>query len=239
MSYILEALRRADAERERGAVPGLHTRSVSGGAVPTGGRRPFATWGLGVGAGLGVALLAILAWRFAGPGAAAPGVVLAPAVVTASPAPLPATPVATPAPAGTARAPAATALSVPAAAPAPAAERKVASVVVAPAAPKPREVAPVPLPPVAATPAAAVAAPVAPPPRVYTVQELPDDVRAQLPRLTVSGATYSSNPAYRMVIVSGQVLHEGEQAAANTVLEKIEPHAVVLRFRDYRYTVPY
>ena len=82
-------------------------------------------------------------------------------------------------------------------------------------------------------------APVAPPPRVYTMQELPDDVRAQLPRLTVSGATYSSNPAYRMVIVSGQVLHEGEQAAANTVLDKIEPHAVVLRFRDYRYTMPY
>ena len=28
MSYILDALRRADAERERGAVPGLHAQPV-------------------------------------------------------------------------------------------------------------------------------------------------------------------------------------------------------------------
>ena len=40
MSYILDALRRADAERSRGAVPGLHAQGV-----PTDGSRRRATTG--------------------------------------------------------------------------------------------------------------------------------------------------------------------------------------------------
>ena len=35
MSYILDALRKADAERERGNVPGIHAQPTIGGSAPT------------------------------------------------------------------------------------------------------------------------------------------------------------------------------------------------------------
>ena len=72
-----------------------------------------------------------------------------------------------------------------------------------------------------------------------SLAELPESVRRQLPALAVSGATYSSNPRYRMVIVNGQVLSEGDPAGADVVLERIEPRAAVLRFRGQRFSVPY
>ena len=65
MSYILDALRRADAERERGAVPNLHAQQFA--SLPDDDEpaaRPKAL--LWVVAGLALALLAALAWNFFG-----------------------------------------------------------------------------------------------------------------------------------------------------------------------------
>lgn len=56
MSYILDALRRAEAdrERERGQVPGLHTQPLTGSeAAPAAAHRPWLPW-----AGAGLLLLA-------------------------------------------------------------------------------------------------------------------------------------------------------------------------------------
>jgi len=86
---------------------------------------------------------------------------------------------------------------------------------------------------------AAPTTPAAQQPRVGTLAELPDTVRQQLPALAISGATYSENPQYRMVIVNGQVLHEGDTAAPGVVLEKIRQKEVVLRTQGYRYAAPY
>ena len=72
---------------------------------------------------------------------------------------------------------------------------------------------------------------------VFTQAELPEALRTQLPVLKVTGATHSSNPAYRMASVNGQVLHEGDQAAPGLVLERIEPGRTVWAFRGYRYAV--
>src|SRR5690606_36434033 len=67
MSYILDALRRADAERERGGVPGLHTQAMPDlgddeRAVRTRGLRPWHWVVLGLAGGLVVAL----AWTWRG-----------------------------------------------------------------------------------------------------------------------------------------------------------------------------
>lgn len=61
MSYVLDALKRADAERERGAVPGLHAQPVP--LLPTDADAPRAglPW-LWLAVGLGIGLLATLAW---------------------------------------------------------------------------------------------------------------------------------------------------------------------------------
>src|SRR6188768_484130 len=107
MSYILDALRRADAERERGAVPGIHAQPVpavsSGGGRAPGRSLPVA-W---IAAGAAVAVAGVLAWqlsqRSAGPTpvAQAPAPVPAPASAAAiAPAPAPApAPAQAPAPA--------------------------------------------------------------------------------------------------------------------------------------------
>lgn len=72
---------------------------------------------------------------------------------------------------------------------------------------------------------------------VFAQADLPESVRTQLPTLKISGATHSNNPAYRMAIVNGQVLHEGDVAAPGLVLERVEPGRTVWTFRGYRYGV--
>jgi len=69
--------------------------------------------------------------------------------------------------------------------------------------------------------------------------ELPADVRLALPKLVISGSTYSDTPAYRMVIINGQVFHEGEKIAADMVLQQIKPNAMVLDYKGQRYSMPY
>ena len=91
MSYILDALRRADAERERGAVPSLHAQqqfALGAGDGETEGRPKTLWWVI---AGLTAALLAVLAWSLLGGTAQNAAVAPAPVqpVTTATPAATP------------------------------------------------------------------------------------------------------------------------------------------------------
>ncbi len=226
MSYILDALRRAEADRQRGAVPGLQDQPQplpAPAAAPADDPRRTGLWAL-AGAGLLAAGGAAAWWWLKSPGPApvAPVAVMTPAPAVA-PTALPA-PVA-PAPAVVSSMPAV------AAAPAPASP----ALVLPPIPPQPAE------PPVPAKPAprAAVAVPAAAPPDAVRRQDLPENVRQQLPALTVAGATYSENPRYRMVIINGQVVQEGDTAAPGVVLETIRQKEVVLRAQGYRFTEKY
>jgi general secretion pathway protein B len=89
MSYILEALRRSQAERERGQVPGLNAQPSAAAALPAQRDGPPWRWVLPLGALALVALvLAIWAWR--GASGPAPVATPAPAVTAAPPAEAPA-----------------------------------------------------------------------------------------------------------------------------------------------------
>lgn len=260
MSYILDALRRADAERGRAGVPGLHTQSVlpvSGGE----GRRKEAQPLMWMGLGAAVVAAGAVAWSLAGPTepphavalasatqAAAPPVGAAPSPHTeAAPAmppdPAPAAPVAEPAP------PPVAARPEPAAPPP---ERSTAAKS-DPVAPRPVAVQPSP-----ATPPAAVArnaaararaaqdevARPAPTPalrqeRVYALHELPEPLRRAMPALDIGGSIYSATPASRFLIINGQIYHEGDSVTPELTLEEIHLRAAVLRFRDRRVQVTY
>jgi len=230
MSLILDALRRADAERVRGAVPGLHTPQaappVARPEAPS--RLPFVLTAAVLGS---AAVVGTAAW-WGQRGTVAPG----PAVVATAPAPVPA-PAPAPAVVEPPQAPPPAAPTPPAPAPAPLS-------LPAPAPPVPPAPAPAPAPRPAAVvqaekapPAAAASA--ALPARVPLLQDLPPAIRQQLPQLSVAGASYSADPAYRMVIVNGQVLREGDEAAAGVVLESIAPRQVVLRGQGRRWAVGY
>jgi general secretion pathway protein B len=233
MSYILDALRRADAERERGEVPSLRTQQYGAlpgdDAVP---RRPRLL--VGVILVLVLALAATLAWNFWGAGdaghrAAAQGTVTAtapPAVIDAAPPPAlaaSALPALTPAAAGASLAPTSPAVA-------------------------PRHVNAPALPPTArataperrqALRAAAVAASAPASSTDADTGKLPDALRRELPALAFGGASYSSDAASRMVIFNGRVFHEGDTIAPQLVLRQIKLKAAVLVYKGYRYEMAY
>ena len=227
MSYILDALKRAEAERDRGAVPGLHTPPVFVGAsgAPRSRSRLMLTI---LGGGLLVALVWAL-WRWQNPLPALPTI----AVTTTSPTMVPAAPVIlsapTPTPALTPTPRTTVAASVPAA-PRPASPTQLAGANMA----KPARSEKVSLMPKPLTPPAAVTTGTP----VMNISQLPPDISQTLPKLTISGSTYSDNPAYRMVILNGQVFHEGEKPGPDLVLEQITAKAVVFNFKGYRYAMP-
>lgn len=233
MSYILEALKKAQAERARGAVPGVDAQPL-----PTiAPRAPAAQWLWITGALAAVALGAVLLWPAAQtsrqtgtPAGPTPPVAMrteesapraaAPAAQTPTPAPTPA-PTPTPAPAPAARsAPTAPvpASAAPAVSPAP------------PAKPARRmgETAP------AATPAATPA-----PERIALLQELPAQIQREIPPIAINGYLYASNPADRSVLINNRLRREGDQLADGLTLEKLLPSEMVLNYRGYRYRVSY
>lgn len=89
MSYVLDALRRAEAERQRGVVPGVHAQNVPepGAAAPASTAWPAWAW---LGGGIALVAAAGVAWWLAAPGGADPQPASAEAPVAA--------PVARPAP---------------------------------------------------------------------------------------------------------------------------------------------
>lgn len=245
MSYILDALKRADSERERGAVPGLHAQPVPLDSSSQATSHAFGP--LMVLAGVGVLLvLCLIVWRWVGTQSAGtlaavvampPANVPGPSIGKATPPPVPAadpTPArpgsATPAPVQT-PAPA-LAAAPPAGLPAPRMVMAPAQITAAePAVAVQRSATPA---PPAAPPIAAAA-----PARVSAFAELPADLRLAMPKIVISGSTYADNPAYRMLIINGQVFHEGEKLAADLQLEQIGPKSAVLNYKGQRYSVSY
>ena len=238
MSYILEALRKSNAERERGAVPDLHAQPIAlAGAdedAAPGRAKPW-LWLVG---GAVIALSAAVAWRFTAHDA--------PPLLAAAPAPLPA-PAPAPAPSPP-PAPSPQPEAAPAPAPVPAPVTAPVPTPVQKATQKaPPEPAAKPAPrtrakPQAPTPAAVTAAkkPEAPQPaaRVPLLSELPDDLRRQVPAMAIGGSVYSPQPASRMLIVNGQVFREGSPLAPELQLEQIGAKAAVFSIRGQRFEVP-
>src|SRR5881394_2389282 len=88
MSYILDALRRADAERERGAVPSLQSQQHTIIEDDAATARPRSlVWAV---VALALALLAVLGWNLLGGGAPPPRAPIEGSITTPVPAPLPA-----------------------------------------------------------------------------------------------------------------------------------------------------
>lgn len=248
MSLILEALRKSEAERQRGQAPGLFVEQRAG-AKARHRRAPTWVWVAGV-----LFFGVIVAWgwreytRQTVPFAAAPDApaeILPPDVpatmdqpvviddpVQTSPtpeAPAPAyaapaistTPVAAPPPAATAASAPETALPAPPTlASAPAASTETLSPEAPPvASPTPAD-APIP----AATDEAYV-------PRLA---ELPASERTQLPPLKLSMHVYTDDPAQRFVILDGQRLREGASPGAGLVIEQIRRDGLVLSVNGRR-----
>lgn len=234
MSYILEALKKAQAERQLGNAPTIHAPAPSYAAPASGGNRKALLIGLGAGAVVVAAGAAVMLRQPAAVPAVQVAAVPAPAVVPVPvPVPVPAEPAA----------------DVP--------QPRKAVVRAEP----PRRAEPEPEPPRRAevveavpVPAPAVVLPTAPPSplpaalpvqapsaddSVGPLQSLPEAVQRELPRVAFGGYIYSPNPAERLLLVDKTLRREGEEVAPGLVLERLLPKAAILNFRGYRYRVAY
>jgi general secretion pathway protein B len=216
MSYILEALKKAQAERQLGNAPTIHAPQAvtPAPAAAAASRKPLF---VGLGAGVLVVVAgALVLWRAAP--APAPKPVAQAAAVRA---PVP----------PAAHAPETLVVSAPPApAPAPVHERERAPAparVAEPAPSRPAPAAPVPV------------AKAAPEDSLPFLQQLPDAQQRDIPRVTFGGYMYSANAADRLLIVDKALRHEGEEVAPGLVLEKLLPKAAVMNFRGMRYRVAY
>jgi general secretion pathway protein B len=229
MSYILEALKKADAdrERERSAVPSLHAHTDALGFERD--PRRGAALGAKLAAGATLVLVGGLAWWWLAARSTPPELPTGSAVPALAPAPMP--------------------QAAPAAPPAQA-------IAAAPAVPPPA--VPPPFVPNAAVPTAAAVPPPTPAPmvtptrkpvtppsvpaprpapeaRLPTRNELPPDLRSALPPLNVSGAVYAPSPSARLLFVNGLVLHEGDALSDGLSVERIGRASSVLVFRGQRF----
>lgn len=208
MSLILDALRKADAERERGAVPGLHAQPVPPLSVEPPApesARPVLWIVIGATVGLASAFGVYFAGRESQP------VPVAATAVAESPAATVTEPIA----------PRATPLA-PVAAPAPWPAKESRSAAKPPADAR-------------ADSKAETVASAAPPP--IAREQLPADLRAELPPLAVGGSMYSTTPANRTLIIDGRLYREGDQVAAGLTLEQIGLRSAVLGYKGHRFEI--
>jgi general secretion pathway protein B len=228
MSYILDALRRADDERQQ-HVPRT-PELTPGPAVPV---APRSARRLGLGVTAAVALAAVVAWFWIaahappGPvGADVPAAATHPQQAAAAkpPAAPPAAPAPTPSPGPEAATPAPRAGAAVAAVALPAPARA--------AAPEAAEGKP---PPSASEPADD------PPPSGSAVpawRDLPPAQRQALPHPRLDVHVHAPDPARRFVMIELQKYREGDTLADGSVLERIDAEGVVLEYRGQRYTLP-
>ena len=264
MSYILEALRRAETERERKRrVPGLHAQPVP--VLPAEEQRapPSRMW-MWIALGLGAAMLVAGLWRCTSGDAAGDEPMAARGAATGSVTPnarAPAEPLPPPPAAALTTTEPAAPVAAAAAAPEhpPTAPHKAATVAAkpspklephgSPAAPtEPPAARPGPVGAAKtavsgatprATPAAATGPAAAPEPRLRSLAELPADIRASVPPLAFGGSVYSEVAAQRMVILNGQVMREGDAIGDDLVVEQIRPRSAVLLVRGQRFEMPF
>ena len=221
MSYILDALRKSEQERQRGRVPDLN--SYQDVPVPAESRRNIWPWiaGLAVVVNLTVMLVIWAPWRaqpvkvsaVATPGITVPGSATGPVQPMPVPSPQPEVANATP--------------SQPPAAKKPDPESVPTTVVDATRKPlaKPLVIRP------EADMASSTAEQEPPPPQVaYMPQldELPPAERKDVPDMTFSSHMYSSIPRFRSVIINGKRLKEGDYFTPKIQLREITDTGVIM-----------
>lgn len=239
MSYILDALRKSDQQRRRGAVPTLHAAPPTV-VITKQGIPPAYTLMAVVLLAAGMAIGWLRPWQVSEPSAESA------LIATKPPVPFPAqTPAlqATPLPAPSVKMeadmplrepgqpvqalPSARATSAKIEEKAKVGHLALAKAVIAPPKDSPK-VSP-------EKPAIAAFANEAPERGVGTLAELPASIRQEIPRMAISGHVYSAEAEGRLVGINDQLVREGESPAPGLVLEQITPDGMVFSYKKYRF----
>jgi len=242
MSFILDALKKSESDRQRQSGPALFEVKMP----PP--RRALPAWALAIGALLLVNLV-IVGWMLlrhpahGGEGAAPEGQASSPAAARGSPAPSPAAPAAPlPAPVSVAPPPAAP-LSASAAASAPPAAPLASPPLTSPAltAPaaggdNPDDYAPAAEPGSAAAFGSRVSRATADGVPLY--QDAAATPGTNLPQLRLDLHVFAAHPQERFVMINMHKVHEGDTLPEGVHVDSITPEGAVLSYRGSRFLLP-
>jgi len=73
--------------------------------------------------------------------------------------------------------------------------------------------------------------------KLPTLKELPSSVQEGLPELSISLHYYASNPASRIVSVNDRTMREGEELTVGLKLEEITQDGAIFSYRGYRFHI--
>jgi len=73
--------------------------------------------------------------------------------------------------------------------------------------------------------------------RLYKINDLPQPVLSNLPDLSLSLHLYNTEPSSRLISVKGKTLREGQELAPGLKLEEITRSGAVFSFEHYRFQV--
>lgn len=73
--------------------------------------------------------------------------------------------------------------------------------------------------------------------RVFRLEELPSELRRELPKLSATGYVDSAEAGGRVVSINERSLREGDELMAGMKLELITPEYVLFRFHGYRFRI--
>lgn len=225
MSYILDALRKAERERNLGQPPSMQA-VIQPSALPRAQRRPPWPLLLAGASLLLVLVMTVLAWKYYRAANVPAAVEPVPAAVPAAP-PLPA------AAAGPAEA-VSSFDDLAAAEPAPEATDSEPGAVAAPAASRAQ---PLPAPAVEEEePVEEAEEPAAP--EIPLVRDMPASWRAGFPQLTIEVHVYDDAPAKRWIMTGGQRYREGSSLPQGPRIVEIAPDGIVFEHQGQRALLP-
>jgi general secretion pathway protein B len=75
------------------------------------------------------------------------------------------------------------------------------------------------------------------PNKIYNINELPDETRKELPAFVISTHMYSPDPADRLVSINGNIGREKQEIMPGTTLDAILPDGAILKHKGYRFKV--
>jgi general secretion pathway protein B len=246
MSYILDALKKAESDRLSGAAP-IIGAPVERFLAPEAPRRKRWLWAA---IPLTAVAVAVLVWFTAGREQEA----AQPSTITAQIDPPPAIPAPEPSPPPQRATPVVAVPQAPAPAKNPAAPERATPTkpVEKKADPARSEARPVPEQKAATAitrPAPKTSVPErrpAPQPQPAPIQEalpflheLAPHVQREIPKFSIDGYLYSGNKADRSLLINRRLLHEGDQIASGLVIEEMRPQEMVLNYRGTRYRSNY
>ena len=72
---------------------------------------------------------------------------------------------------------------------------------------------------------------------VLEFERLPEEIKKELPDISISGHIYSNNPGSRIVNINGRIIREGEDVSNGLKVEEITVSGVIFSYRELRFRI--